>query len=184
MPGIRETAIIVILIWVAAAIPVLVPSTSTTVAPSQTPELLPWTKHVPHVPTEEEKMFIGERTFLASLNVSSLQVQAATVDEHNKPIVLEGNQLDYIIAADESPTDAHVHDHIKPQDPRLPAERKHLAHIYRVAKEYLPKLVVHDLFHSSDGKPIRVTDEKVDAAIRDYRASRLELEDLDYPDIM
>ena len=163
------------LFWNAAAVPTRRPSTNTTIVPKNIADLRENLGPLDGPPlTSEEKILRDkwktsqfQQRELSEHNLSLTTIEAATTGKDDRPIVLSHDQLDAIIAADESPSSIDERkDHTKHHNHSLSAERKHIAQIYKLMKTNFEDEIIHLLFHSSDGKPRRLTDEKVDEAIR------------------
>ena len=129
--------------------------------------------------TPEEIRLNEEWHEFSKHNVSTTQVETATHGGKDLHVIsLTDAQLDAITAADESPTDTDsmrylpgtLASPVKREDMQNPAEKEHLAHIYKVMKANFSHDEIYSLFHSSDGEPIRLTDEAVDGAITAHKA--------------
>ena len=126
-----------------------------------------------HVTTSQLKQSHDENDF-PKHNVSILQQLAATHDDHNRRISLSDDQKAAILAADESPTHDVITDaEFEAKAYQNPDEKKHLAHIYKVLNADFTPEEIHGLFHSKDGKPLRLTDKEIDAAIAAHTSKPL-----------
>lgn len=111
-------------------------------------------------------------------NVTDAQLLTATTPKQDQWLNLTDAQVDAIIAANEAPLksgkdyDLHYDDVKFYKNYNLvnyEGERKHLDQINRVLLANLSLPEIHELFHSA-GQPIRLTDEKVDAALSSHYA--------------
>ncbi|KAL8822990.1 MAG: hypothetical protein Q9191_006284 [Dirinaria sp. TL-2023a] len=97
----------------------------------------------------------------------SLRTELAAAAGHD-PADLTDKQVRAVIAAAHSPEDESDHDMMagsRPEIYQTPSMKKYVAHIYKVMNAGFSEDDIHSLFHSKDGKPIRPTDQEVDAAI-------------------
>ena len=132
------------------------------IVPRQNDEIEDW--FLKRTPAEmQHDREVGSFNFY---NVTERQQMAATHDKHNKPISLTDEQLRAIIAADQSPTREEYNEaDDQPKAYQNKREKDHLIHIYKVIDAGFSLDDIHTLFHSKDGKPIRLTDKEIDAAI-------------------
>lgn len=129
-------------------------------------------------PSEDELRLVMIHEKLNQHNVTDAQLLTATTPKPNCWLKLTDAQVDAIIAANEaslkSGEDYRVmYEEVEfEKDYHLPdyaGERKHLDQINRVLLANLTLPEIHDLFHS-EGQPITLTDEQVDAALSSHYA--------------
>jgi len=78
-------------------------------------------------------------------------------------------QVDAIVSAEQAPFSQEVEEEYGITHD-LVNERRQLVQIYKVLEAKLSSAEIYNLFHSEDGIPIMLSDEKVDAAIAAHNA--------------
>ena len=105
--------------------------------------------------------------------MSTVQALAATQGKHGELILLTDAQICAIFAAAAAPTEPTITEWAA--DPGVRAlnatNEQHVDHIYKVMEANFSLSEIHDLFHSSDNLPMKLTDAEVDAAIAAHPAA-------------